>query len=100
MHDASLLCTGGVFAVKLLSQSLSFSYRVHFNCDLPRFCHVEVEYNGLEFEQASNTCGDLFSWIWICFPICIGLVYMAFRLMSHQEKETLQRESKSWQVRT
>ena len=91
-----------LIATAVVIINFSYSHRVYFSCDLPRFCHVKVKYNsGLEFEQASNTYGDLFGWIWICFPICLGLVYMAFRLMSQQEKETLHlnRESKSWQVR-
>lgn len=74
-----------------------FSYRVYFNFELLRFCHVEINYYSIEFEQAYR---DLLSWIWVYFPICLGLVYMAFRLMSHQEIEALHLhgEPKSWQV--
>lgn len=74
-----------------------FSYRIYFNCELLRFCHVEVKYYSIEFEQ---TYIDLLSWIWVYFPICLGLIYMVFRLISHHEIQALNLhgESKSWQV--
>ena len=89
----------GVFAVIFATTVviINFSYRVYFNCELLRFCYVEVEYYGLE---VSSTYNGLLSWIWICFPICLGLLYMAFRLMSHLQIETLDLhcEPRTWQV--
>ena len=79
---------------------INFPYRVYVDREVPSFCYVEVKYYGLEFDQTSFS-SSMVNWIWIYFPICLSLVYLAFRRMI-QEKgfRRLRREPQPWQVRT